>query len=417
MSVTSSSPWGTIDYPGSSGYVTGDQFQNIYGIYWDPTTRQVRSADPRIAGYDTAGRLKYAPSPTGATGASGTVNPYASLLNTSGSAAAPGASGIRPSLTGSPAVGGTGYNPSAAPGAGYNPFFTVANTKSPEIAAQIQKLLGQYNNLGALDPTKEISDAMAASNGDYQRYLSQDTGAVDKWFNGDVEKALATLRAERGQAYKGATGQALNNLSRILSLDQMGQGGAGTVGTSSYTQKQGLDTAAQLAVQEALDAATQGRTDLMTVLGGQQQNLGTRANLTTQDITRRLLPSQTGANWFQTLIQGLAPIAQLQLANTFYGLGGEQGASTIPAVNGGGGYGYAPSPATRYSVANSVPIPAMSYSRSGGYSGSPIAPQTSALDTLRNQILAGNYSGWQDLINNSQVGYPGTVADANSSYF
>jgi hypothetical protein len=249
-----------------------------------------------------------------------------------------------------------GYNPTAAPGAGFNPFFTVQNQKDPQIAAQINQILAQYNDLQGLNPTSAVQAAMKTADPAYKQYLAQETGAVGQWFpttaggKSDIQTQLESLAARRAAAYQTATNRAMDALSRQQAIQQMNMGGAGTVGSSSYLQKQGLDTAAGLQVAQGLDAATQARNDLMTLLGGQQANLGTRAGLTTGDIQRQLLPSQVGANWFNQMLAGLGPIAQMQLANNFYGLGqaGQSPGVTFPGMGGSGAPGGP--------VPNSMPI-------------------------------------------------------------
>lgn len=351
------SPFAPVHFPGSSGYVTGDQNPSIYGISWDPVNRRVVSNDPRIPGYDVSGRMKGSFQLPTAPNANG-VNPYSALPGGYNPVGLPGVGGNNPAN-----VNGTraalGYNPTAAPGQGYNPFFTVANEKDPIVAAQLAQILGQYNALQGLNPTQVVTDAMKAADPAYKQYLGQETGAVSQWFpstpggTSPVQAQLDALAAKRAAAYQTATGRAMDAASAQRALQQMKMGGAGTVGDSSYLQKLGLDTNANLMAQEGLDAAQQARADFMTVMGGQQANLGTRAGLTTNDIQRQLLPSQVGANWFNQMLAGLSPIMQMQLMNNFYGLGqaGQSAGVSFPGVGstvGGGGGGMA--------VRNSMPI-------------------------------------------------------------
>ncbi len=335
-----------VHYPGSSGFITGDTFPSPYGISWDPINRRVVSGDPRIAGYDPFGRVKAPP---------GGYNPVAM----------PGVGGSNPASVGGSrqVLGAPGYNPTAPPGGGYNPFFTVQNQKDPLIAEQIQKILGQYNVLQGLDPTSTIQSGMAAADPAYKQYLAQETGAVGQWFpteaggKSQIQAQLDAIAAKRAAAYSTATSRAMDQLSKQIALQKMTMGGAGTVGDSSYLAKQGLDTAANLNVAEGLDSAQQARQDLLTVLSGQQSNLGTRGGLTTADLTRQLMPSQVGADWFSKMLAGLQPIAQMQLLNNFYGLGqaGQSpgivfpGMPGVPNYGGGGGGGGGP-------LYNSMPI-------------------------------------------------------------
>ena len=410
MAVTN--PWSTVHFPGSSGYVAGDRNPS-YTIAWDPVNRAVRSNDPRVAGYDPFGRLKSASVvPSAAAMAQQGGNPYAQILSPT-TGYAPPASTPTINMGGSAApraeLLGTGYNPTAAPGQGYNPFFTVANTKSPELATEINRLLGDMSGLRALNPTDAISTAMSEKAGDYQRFLSEDVGAVDDWYDGDVAAALKDLRAQRSQAYANATDRSMDELSRVLALNQMAMGGAGTVGTGSYLTKQALDTAANLEVQRALDDAQQGRADYGTLLEGQQRNLGVRSGLTTQDIQRQLLPSQVGADWMRTLIQSFAPLANLQLGNTFYGLGGGQGGTTIPNISGTGGLPFIP-----------IQQPPMNSPMISPYGTAAMAPQAApqlgTLDRMRQDILAGDPL-WAEYLSQLPGVIIPNVAQPRTSYF
>lgn len=384
MPVSSNFYLPSNNYPGSSGYVTGGQFPSIYGSYYDHATGRVRSNNP-YSQVSFNGVPQVVPNVT----VNG-VNPYSQLWGGTQSVNSTPASGVKAQLLGAPAAPGAGggYNPDAPVGAGYNPFFTVANTKSPELAAPINQLLGDWQTLRGLNPTNLVTDAMAKANPDYQKYLSQETGAVSQYYNGDVQKALDALRAQRGAAYQTATDRALGQLSRVLATNQMAQGGGGTVGTGSYISKQALDTAANLNAQSALDQAQQAYQDYNQVLQGQIGLAGQRGNLTTADITRQLLPSQVGANWFNSLVQALGPVAAMQLQNTFYGLGGQQPGGVY--VQGGGVPNSTPvAPMTRpqIPVGAANPVPQLL--------GTPGNPNVvTQYQNVQQGALADPYYGW-----------------------
>lgn len=304
--------------------------RSIYPTYWDPINQRLVSNNPARPGYTPSGAINLPIGPNAAG-----VNPWASYAGGYTPASLPGVGGSNPGKVSLDSVMAGGYNPTAAPGQGYNPFFTVSNTKSPDIAQQINDLLTRLNTLKSQDPTQMVAEAMKAADPAYRKYLEQETGAVGDWFNGVNEGRFSGLTDQMAAMVPEALRQGYDELSRQQALEQMRQGGAGTVGTSGWLQKAKADTASRMALQQAMAILAQRRADLGTVLTGQQQNLGTRAGLTTGDIQRQLMPSQVSAQWFNNLLAGLGPLAQMQLMNTFYGLGGGYNptGTTVPYIS------------------------------------------------------------------------------------
>lgn len=299
-------------------------FPSLYAYSWNPTLGAVQSGNPAWQGYDNFGRWN-------GGAAAGPWAGFASAAPTGGYSQTP-----LPGMGGSTPGTFSGYNPGAQPGQGFNPYFTVSNVKSPEIQGLINTTIGDWNTLRGLNPTNVVQTALQGQNPQWQQFMQQDLGAATGYYDGTVQGELDKLRALRAGAYDNAVNRQMGDLSRVLALNRMGQGGPATLGMGSYLTKQALDSAAGLRVQQGLDDAQTAANNYNMLQQAKLGLMGQRGNLLNQDIQRQLLPSQVGANWFNTMAGGLGGLAQLQLANNFYGLGGNP--SMTPAVPG---YGYA----------------------------------------------------------------------------
>lgn len=178
----------------------------------------------------------------------------------------------------------------------YSPVDVV---KSQPLQGNIDQLISQYQNQIGLD-SSSLSDYIKnymAGNTAARQQAGQETTAIDRYYNGDVARQLADLRAQQAQLGNQSVAQALayqrGNMNRSL---VGGGGGAG----NSYLSRLGLNTAADLNLQNNLALLGQNRADINQVNQGQLGLIGQRTAIANALAARPLAPAQAGqqfAGW------------------------------------------------------------------------------------------------------------------------
>lgn len=279
---------GYVHFPGSSGYVTGENslVPNV-SRQWDPVNKRVAPVGPPI--------------PPGAYQGGQTVQ------GGQNSQAAPG-----------------GF-----PGGNGSQFSLLTQTKSPEIAAQIDQALGDLNKLRSSGTTdlSSFRTGIESTQPQLEDQTAQENAVLDRLYGGGVRDDLAGLRTNERAAREEAVQRSLGDLKRLLSLDRLGQsqGGGQAAGTGSYLQKQAIDRASELRSQADLADAAQARQDYQNVFNSQVQLKGLRNQAIDELIKRGLTPLEAENQFYAMMADALNKAQVGQLANTFYGLGNPAG--------------------------------------------------------------------------------------------
>lgn len=223
---------------------------------------------------------------------------------------------------GLPGVSGTAGSTSTGAG-GTNPYFTISNPKSAPINAANSSLLTGLNKTigtGVSDYTdylKSLFPTMEANTG-------QEIGKINSLYNGGQAATsagqLADLRAATDRMEK-------LNQDRALSYSKGADAASGASAprpfTSSATQREFLRATNEANTPLELNYADRNRSyqqaDLANALAAIGQANAQRNNLAKQ----KLLPVQAEQANLQTNAGILAPISATDLAQNFYGLGGD----------------------------------------------------------------------------------------------
>jgi len=211
-----------------------------------------------------------------------------------------------------------------------NPFSTVSNVKSTPVDERLNGLFTGFDALKAGSQTglDNYSAAVGAAAPTVKRTTGEDIGSIDSVFNGDLSGILSNIRNYRAQALSGVADRARGDASRMLSVNQMAQGGGGrSLGTGSYIQRLALDKGADINAKAAMDDAEQQRNDAAYVTQMRLGLTGQRAKLAMAPAGQTLMVGDERARQLTQLQQALAQLSQQNLSNTFYGLGKRRGDS------------------------------------------------------------------------------------------
>lgn len=219
-----------------------------------------------------------------------------------------------------------------------NPFSTVSNVKSASVDSRLGGLFENFDALKAGNQTglDNYSAAVGAAAPTVKRTTGEDIGAIDGVFNGDLSGILANIRDHRAKALAGVADRARGDASRMLSVNQLAQGGGGrALGTGSYIQKLALDKGADINAKAVMDDAEQQRNDVDYVNRLRLGLTGQRAKLAMTPASQTLLVGDERARQLTQLQQALSQLSQQNLSNTFYGLGKRRGNSGVDTdING-----------------------------------------------------------------------------------
>lgn len=195
-----------------------------------------------------------------------------------------------------------------------NPFTLRTNIKD---AAQ-QSRIGQAGSTFSADSSgnrqslKDFTTSYLAADPTAKAQMEGETGALGEFYNGGVQSHLDELQRAKALAVTGAT-------QRALDLAQRGANAARlTHGNSSYIDKQFMDTVGGILAQHAAEMVDQNRNNYLTVLQGQQANVGRRAGLLDQYLQRGLVPINALNAQGNTELGQLTSLGNLTNANASY---------------------------------------------------------------------------------------------------
>lgn len=201
-----------------------------------------------------------------------------------------------------------------------NPDFeTVSNVKNPAIAERISGALSDY------DASRESGrDDLAQFRSSFDETVparterrDQEVANIDRFFNGDIERILGNIRANRGRATRAAAEAGIDRGLRDISSASVRRGG---FGTSSYDKGLRSRFMRDELVRAALDDAEQERRDFDYLEGSRLGLSGRRSALDDAYLNSLLMPKRAEDMEQARLMQLLGAITGLDQANTFYGL-------------------------------------------------------------------------------------------------
>lgn len=155
-----------------------------------------------------------------------------------------------------------------------------------------------------------------ANQGDSEKYAGQETGAISRFYNGDMAAQLAALRAKRSTAVNAAADVGVNQALRNVDLSRVG----GEGGSSSYDKRLAIGAVTPIRTQAALDNATQERADTDYLTGNQIALSGARSGIADRLAGRALVPGQASFSALKDETGGMAPVVGLDQSNKYYGI-------------------------------------------------------------------------------------------------
>lgn len=155
-----------------------------------------------------------------------------------------------------------------------------------------------------------------ANQGDSEKYAGQETGAINRFYNGDMAAQLAALRAKRSSVVNAAADVGVNQALRNVDLSRVG----GEGGSSSYDKRLAIGAVTPIRTQAALDNATQERADTDYLTGNQIALSGARSGIADRLAGRALVPGQASFSSLKDETGGMAPVVGLDQSNKYYGI-------------------------------------------------------------------------------------------------
>lgn len=195
------------------------------------------------------------------------------------------------------------------------PQFASATIKSPAQGARIGQSYGQYDLNRNADQASltDFTKQYVGSNPQAQQNTTQEQNAIGGFYNGGVQGDLNSLADRSLSASNLAAQRALGQAGRQSALYRMQNG------NSSYADAQLNDQFSNIAIQNALRDAQQRQQNYLTVLAGQQGNLGVRNKLQDNYLNRLLVPGQQANLLLNNQLGTLGALGGLDLSNTSYG--------------------------------------------------------------------------------------------------
>jgi hypothetical protein len=225
---------------------------------------------------------------------------------------------------------------SASKGTGKN--IVESLVKNPQLQGRLDTSLGDYDQTKSASSTaldQYIRDYLAGSATATTR-AGQEQGAIDRYYNGDVDRALAELRTKHAAASNEALDRALKYATHAQNLDRIAGGG----GDSSYNRQLALKTGADLNLNTLLQNIAQERADQEYVRQSQLGLAGRRTAIADADLARTLVPAGLQKQELGWNLGTLGNLIGLDQANKFYGVkykpsGFERGVDIASGVLGG----------------------------------------------------------------------------------
>lgn len=198
-------------------------------------------------------------------------------------------------------------------------FRTLSNVKNRDINKKLKGLLGEWDTTSKenKDTLTNFSSKFLADQPERETQARQESGVVDRYYNGGIETALSNLRNKRTEALKTATQRALDYATRTRKAAALG-GGGGT--GNSYLNRMALVTSGDILSQAALDEANQERQDLDFLERSRLGLIGQRGNIVDAALQRVLVPKSLQDAEMARRVALLGNLSNLDQQNNFYGL-------------------------------------------------------------------------------------------------
>lgn len=191
-------------------------------------------------------------------------------------------------------------------------------TKNPAIQTRLDALGDDYDKTktaSSLALDKYIADYLAGGAAAKTR-TGQETSTIDRYYNGDVERQLASLRARQSQAGDDALNRSLAYMTRSMNSDRiMGSGGGG-----SYDRQLALRTGGDMSLQALMANLNQERADQEYLRQSQLGLAGRRTAMDDALAMRQLVPSQAMKSELGWNLGTMGGMTQLDQLNNFYGV-------------------------------------------------------------------------------------------------
>lgn len=189
--------------------------------------------------------------------------------------------------------------------------------KNPELQKRLDAGLGDYDKTRtasskALD--QYIKDYLAGGKTATAR-SNQEQSELDRYYNGDVERQLASLRTRTAAANDQALNRSLAYMRRNMSANQIGGGGS-----TSYDRQLALKTGSDMALSSLLSGLAQERADADYLNRMKLGLTGQRTAMADALAARGLVPSQAMKGELGWNLGSLRDLLALDQANKFYGV-------------------------------------------------------------------------------------------------
>lgn len=191
-------------------------------------------------------------------------------------------------------------------------------TKNRDIQTQLDASLKDYTKTktaSSLALDQYIKDYLSGGAAAKTR-TAQETGAIDRYYNGDVERQLAELRTRRAQAGDEALRRSLGYMTRTMNSDRL----TGSSGGGSYDRQLALRMGGDLNLQTMLDNLNQERADQEYLRQSQLGLAGRRTGMADALALRDLVPANAMKSELGWNLGTLGDITKLDQMNNFYGV-------------------------------------------------------------------------------------------------
>lgn len=190
--------------------------------------------------------------------------------------------------------------------------------KNPDLQKRLDTNLADYDKTKtasskALD--QYIRDYLGGSKTATAR-STQEQAELDRYYNGDIERQLASLRSRQAGTRDLALNRSLDYMRRNLSANQIGGGGAG----SSYDRQLAMKTGADMSLQSLLEGLAQERADMDYLNRSKLALTGQRTAMADALAARGLVPASAMKSELGWNMDALRNILGLDQANKFYGI-------------------------------------------------------------------------------------------------
>lgn len=276
-----------------------------YPTQWDPATKQVRSDNPAIAGYDLSGRLK---TPLAASNI-GTFNVpktnLPALFN-----------GIQTGGVPKTSAGASPTYPLNIPPVGA--VSTITATRSGNVSDATASM---FNDLNALK--HNVSSTLDEFNKQYPDWLKdqkatseREAKSTNAIYNGEQQNQINALLANYELKANAANAKSIADTQRFRSRANLATGGTG----SSALDRGQFATIANINAQAAKDSADRALASNQWLTGLQQQMAGTSAARNRLSVGDTILPATVSTQAFEGILRQLSGLSGVEQQNLLTGI-------------------------------------------------------------------------------------------------